>query len=218
MLSALAGRPLELAPVVLERTRLAILSSEDMPLAPGVRQLYEQVAALLADQGVELVEVEWSFEESRRLYETIASAESYVALAGLLDRPDLLGDETVRLIEAGSRVGRADYEAAQRRRTELRREYVGLLDQAGAVALVTPAVGCEAPLHGRKDELSGRFDWFLDANLGGLPACVLPIGRGDEELPVGSQVVGRAGEDATVLGVAAAVECLLGISDRLFGP
>jgi Asp-tRNA(Asn)/Glu-tRNA(Gln) amidotransferase A subunit family amidase len=167
---------------------------------------------------VELVEVEWSCEESRRLYETVASAESYVALAGLLVRPDLLGDETVRLIEAGARVDRAEYEAAQQRRAELRREYVGFLDRAGAVALVTPAVGCEAPLHERKDELSGRFDWFFDANLGGLPACVLPIGRGDEELPVGSQIVGRAGEDAAVLGVAAAVERLLGISDPSSGP
>ena len=42
-----------------------------------------------------------------------------------------------------------------------------------------------------------------------LPAISLPLPRGPGELPVGLMVVGRRGEDRTLLGVAAALEVLL---------
>jgi Asp-tRNA(Asn)/Glu-tRNA(Gln) amidotransferase A subunit family amidase len=46
----------------------------------------------------------------------------------------------------------------------------------------------------------------LPANLAGLPAASVPIGPGRDGLPVGLQVLGRRGDDAGVLAVAALVD------------
>jgi Asp-tRNA(Asn)/Glu-tRNA(Gln) amidotransferase A subunit family amidase len=215
-LSILADDPLPAAPVALEQTRLAALNARELPLTPAVRRRYEQLAASLADAGATIVEVERSFEASRRVYETTASWESYAALRPLLERRDLLGDEVARLIESGARVDPEAYAAAQEQRGALRLDHVDILDRTGAVVLLTPAVGCEAVPHEHEAEIRGRFDWFLDANLGGFPACVLPVGRGDEGLPIGLQIVGRAGEDGTVLNVAESIERLV-VAESSFG-
>ena len=57
------------------------------------------------------------------------------------------------------------------------------------------------------------IDWagFLyDANLTGMPACALPMGVGNEGLPVSVQVLGAKGTDAEVLNIAEQIESLLG--------
>jgi len=60
-------------------------------------------------------------------------------------------------------------------------------------------------------------DWgpFLcDANLAGLPACAVPIGLGDDGLPVSMQVLGPRQADGDVLRVAELVERLVGRLSR----
>jgi aspartyl-tRNA(Asn)/glutamyl-tRNA(Gln) amidotransferase subunit A len=60
-------------------------------------------------------------------------------------------------------------------------------------------------------------DWcslVLPANLTGQPAISIPIGFGDDGLPVGMQVMGRRFDDATVLTLAAAFERAAPWSDR----
>jgi len=55
-------------------------------------------------------------------------------------------------------------------------------------------------------------DWVtfcLPANLTGQPASSVPIGLGDDGLPVGLQIMGPRWADARVLEAAAAVERLL---------
>jgi Asp-tRNA(Asn)/Glu-tRNA(Gln) amidotransferase A subunit family amidase len=87
--------------------------------------------------------------------------------------------------------------------------------------LLTPALGCEAFEHGatHPHEIGGTpidppwLDWcgFLyDANLAGLPACAVPVGLGDDRLPVSVQVLGMRGHDGAVLAVAETVERLAG--------
>ena len=52
-------------------------------------------------------------------------------------------------------------------------------------------------------------DWgsFLyDANLAGLPACALPMGVGDEGLPLSLQIIGARGADGAVLAAAQHIE------------
>jgi len=56
-------------------------------------------------------------------------------------------------------------------------------------------------------------DWapmLYDANLCGFPAVALPIGLGDDGLPVSMQVLGLNRTDGRTLAVAEAIEGVLG--------
>jgi Asp-tRNA(Asn)/Glu-tRNA(Gln) amidotransferase A subunit family amidase len=87
--------------------------------------------------------------------------------------------------------------------------------------LLTPTLGCEAFPHGSRhpDAIGGSpvqlpdLDWapFLyDANLAGLPACALPMGLGDDGLPVSLHVLGQRCDDALVLAAAHTIEQVIG--------
>jgi Asp-tRNA(Asn)/Glu-tRNA(Gln) amidotransferase A subunit family amidase len=57
------------------------------------------------------------------------------------------------------------------------------------------------------------MDWapFLyDANLGGFPALSLPIGFGDDGLPIGLQVQALPGRDGDVLAASETIEGVVG--------
>jgi Asp-tRNA(Asn)/Glu-tRNA(Gln) amidotransferase A subunit family amidase len=57
------------------------------------------------------------------------------------------------------------------------------------------------------------MDWapFLyDANLCGYPALSLPIGFGDDGLPIAMHVLGRRGADGLVLGASETIEAIVG--------
>ncbi len=56
------------------------------------------------------------------------------------------------------------------------------------------------------------FTWHW--NLTGQPALAIPAGTSDDGLPVGVQLVGRRGEDAVLLGLAAQLEAELGWAGR----
>ncbi|MGA2929540.1 MAG: amidase family protein, partial [Solirubrobacteraceae bacterium] len=107
--------------------------------------------------------------------------------------------------------------------------YADLFSRTRADVLITPALGCEAFRHNqpRPETIGGKpvelpwDDWcpFLyDANLAGLPACVLPIGRGDDGLPVALQLQGPRGADGTVLAIAEALERCLDLDAGLADP
>jgi len=95
--------------------------------------------------------------------------------------------------------------------------------------LITPTLGCEAFMHGsiHPQQIADTpielpwLDWasFLyDANLAGLPACAIPMGLGDEGLPLSLQVLGAEGCDFEVLRVAEAIEKLIGWDNSIVTP
>ena len=208
MLAVLADEPGADGPPPLDGLTVAVLSSDGLSIAPDARRAFEGLGAALEGEGVGLVEVERSFEKSRRIYETTAGADAYSAYAPLLEHREALGEKAARIIESGAGVDAGAYARAQEDRLELERAYDRLLAENGARFLITPAVGCEAVPHGH-ETLGHSFDWFLDANLAGLPACVVPVGLGDHGLPLGAQIVGRRGDDAGVLDLSEAVEKLV---------
>jgi amidase len=58
------------------------------------------------------------------------------------------------------------------------------------------------------------YPFALEWNLTGQPSISVPVGRSDDGLPIGMQLVGRHGEDATLLALAAQLEGELGWTEH----
>jgi Asp-tRNA(Asn)/Glu-tRNA(Gln) amidotransferase A subunit family amidase len=208
-----------------EPSALRVVVSEDLSFAPiddDVRRVFRAAVDQLADAGVQIVTGDPGLGTSVHTWSAIALAEAYYSEHDeFVHRRAELTDGAVEYIAAGGAVTAAQYVQAQFARERIHRAYVDLFDRTGASALLTPTLGCEAFPHGRRhpDTIGGvpvlppDFDWapFLyDANLAGLPACALPIGLGDDGLPVSLQVLGRRCVDGHVLAAAQAIEQVIG--------
>jgi amidase len=62
--------------------------------------------------------------------------------------------------------------------------------------------------------MSAAYPFSGQWNLTGQPAIAVPVGMSDDGLPVGVQLVGRCGEEATLLGLAAQLEAEVGWEKR----
>jgi Asp-tRNA(Asn)/Glu-tRNA(Gln) amidotransferase A subunit family amidase len=175
--------------------------SEDLGFAridDDVRETFRAVVATL--EGVEEAP---AFPPSGEVWFTIATAEAYGAdgLAVAHDAPARLGAAAREFLTAGEHVTLERYMAAQIERERIFRRYADLL--AGGAVLLTPTLGIEA-FAALPDHDWGSF--LYDANLAGLPACALPMGVGDEGLPLSLQIIGARGADGAVLAAAQHIE------------
>jgi Asp-tRNA(Asn)/Glu-tRNA(Gln) amidotransferase A subunit family amidase len=177
--------------------------SEDFGFAridDDVRDTFRGVVATLD------VDVEEAppFPPSAEAWFTIATAEAYgadgLAVAAAHDAP-APGAAAREFLAAGERVTLELYIAAQIERERIFRRYADLL--AGGAVLLTPTLGIEA-FAALPDHDWGSF--LYDANLAGLPACALPMGLGDEGLPLSLQIIGARGADGAVLAAAQHIE------------
>jgi Asp-tRNA(Asn)/Glu-tRNA(Gln) amidotransferase A subunit family amidase len=207
-----------------ELAGLRLAYSRDLGFAPvddDVARAFEATVEALDEAGAELVEAHPGLGSSVEPWASIATAEARHSEAdAFVHHRRLLGHATVEFLAFGGHVSASTYIHAQMTRESIHDAYADLFERTGAVALLTPALGCEAFAHGltRPQEIGGVpveppwEDWcpFLyDANLAGLPACAVPMGVGDDGLPVALQLLGPRGADGAVLAVAEAVEkCL----------
>lgn len=114
---------------------------------------------------------------------------------------------------AGRELLAGDYLTAQRVRLAACREFGNLWSAADVV--VTPTLPCQVPQRGMKTvPAAGRSEPVAAAmvrftgpfNLTGMPAISVPAGVDVDGLPVGLQIAGPVGEDASLCFVAAAYE------------
>jgi aspartyl-tRNA(Asn)/glutamyl-tRNA(Gln) amidotransferase subunit A len=135
----------------------------------------------------------------------------------LESRPEDYTPPVRQRLELGRYVLEEDIHRARRGADVLRREVDAALE--GCDALVLPTVPITAqpigsatlafggrayPIRGLMLRLTQLFD------ITGHPAISLPCGHAPDNLPVGLQLVGRRGQTADLLEVAAAVEAVLG--------
>ena len=208
---------------------LRAVVSEDLGFAPlddDVRRAFRAVVGQLEHAGARLVEDTPDLGSSVIAWSTIATAEArYSEAAHFEHHRTLLGDAAAEFIRYGAHVTRQQYVSAQMARDPIHRAYADLFERSGASVLLTPTLGLEAFPHGsaHPQEIGGTtveppwLDWcglLYDANLAGLPACAVPIGLGDDGLPVSLQVLGPRGSDGAVLAAAEAIERLVEFSAR----
>jgi aspartyl-tRNA(Asn)/glutamyl-tRNA(Gln) amidotransferase subunit A len=134
--------------------------------------------------------------------------------------PDLYTASVRQRLEMGRYVLAEDYARARVGAEVLRREVDAALE--GVDALVLPTVPITAQPIGSTTLALGGQNYPVRAlmlrltqlfDITGHPAISLPCGRSGDDLPVGLQLVGRRGQTARLLAVAAAVERTIGSLD-----
>jgi amidase len=213
--------------------RMRVAVSEDLGFAPvddDVRRAFRGVVERLAASGAAILEASPGLASSVRTWSAIAVADARYAEPGLYEAgAALVGNAARAFMRYGEHVTTAQNVQAHVERERIHRAYVDLLDRTDAQVLLTPTLGCEAFAHGaaHPDAIDGTpieppwHDWcglLYDANLAGLPACAVPVGLGDDRLPVSVQVLGLRGHDGAVLAAAEAVERLAGFDARSPAP
>jgi amidase len=187
-------------------------------LAPSMLAALEKTARLLAARGARVRELAWPYEPraDEPAFTRLADAQRTVQLfetARALGaegqyRREGLSARLASLIEEGRAVAAADYIEA----LQLGRICAAQLDAlfGEADVLLTPSAPGEAP-HGLGATGDPQFNrpWHF---LGG-PQINLPLppalAHGESGLPLGLQVVARAGDDARALAAAAWIEAQL---------
>lgn len=132
----------------------------------------------------------------------------------LRSSPELYGPDVRVLLEAGVLLSADDYLRAQRSRTLMRQAWGSLFETVDAIA--APTVPCTAvpkeqhDVHwpdGTTESVSDAYvSLSAPANITGLPALSLPVGLDDTGLPIGMQLIGKAFDEATILGIGRTYE------------
>lgn len=215
---AIAGRPFEaIAPPAAASIRLLRLRGYfDSPLEPEVRDAFERALATLVAAGVSVADAD--LEETGAIagtYADIVLPEAAAWHASMLDeRRDRYSPAVHARIVHGRTIAAVAYLEGLAACERFARQSEARL--ATADALVLPTLPISAPVLGESDVVVDGVTLPVRAamlkhtqlfNLTGQPAISLPLASAG--LPVGLQLVGRAGRTRELIALAAAVEACL---------
>ncbi len=197
--------------------RVALVPSlGGMPVEGEVQSTVEASAKLLADMGAQVDEPDVALDGMllRESFRTIFISDMSANLGWLLEsHADELMPSMRAFLEDASRWTVADLARSLREMERLKgrmRELFSTYD-----VLLTPTAAVPAfPIEGWPDTINGvavdprwAFTPFCYLfNMTGQPAASVPAGLSNDGLPIGLHVVGRFGDEATVLRVSAALE------------
>ncbi|MGW5869115.1 amidase [Streptomyces sp. NPDC055239] len=185
-------------------------------VTPEVEEAVRSAIGRLAELGAELVDVD--IPMARYIQATqwglmVPEATAYHERT-LRTTADLYAPDVRILLEAGELTSAGDYLRAQRARTMMRDAWARMFE--GIDVLAAPTVPMTAAASGQDtvEWADGTVEAVSDsyvrlsapANITGVPALTLPVGRGRDGLPIGMQLMGRPFRDATVLRVGRAYE------------
>ena len=201
---------------------LRVAVSEDLGWAPveqSVRAAFRRAVDALVQDGAQVVEQAPHAPYPTELWNDIALPEGFASEGPLLERwGETMTPGTREIIEAGRDISAGRYLDTRERCRDYTRGWLSFFEQYDV--LLTPAM----PVPAFGTDVSGPAsidgvpvdpffdDWAalsLPANLTGTPATAVPIGFDENGLPLGMQIMGPRGADATTLAVAAAYERLV---------
>lgn len=176
---------------------------------PEVLEAVRAVANLFISLGCEVEEVNVSWLREAALANGLMTQSdgATVHRDRLKEHPEMFGEDVRRRLENGAKTSSADYILARRTQTEIKKRFEQFFESYDF--LILPTTPIAAPTIEGHDavEQAGRLTRFTAPfNLAGLPALSLPCGFTKEGLPIGLQIVSRAGADAKVLNLGYAFE------------
>ncbi|WP_414503750.1 amidase [Streptomyces sp. NEAU-L66] len=187
-------------------------------IGPEVETAVRRAIAQMSDLGADLVEVEIPMARYIQAIQwglMVPEATAYHERA-LRSVPERYGPDVRVLLEAGELLSAGDYLRAQRARTLMRREWGRLFEQVDVIAAPTvPMTAAEAGQDtvewpdGTTESVSDAYVRLCaPANITGVPALTLPVGRDHAGLPIGMQLMGPPMGEALVLRAGHAYESL----------
>ncbi|MFD6433710.1 amidase [Streptomyces venezuelae] len=184
----------------------------DPEIELAVRGAVKQLEAL----GATLVEVEipmTRYVQATQWGLMVPEATAYHEQT-LRSAPEQYGADIRVLLEAGALMSAGDYLRAQRARTLMRQAWLRMLDEVDVVAAPTVPVtavrtGQEVIVwpDGTSESVSDAYVRLSSpADITGVPALSVPVGRDAAGMPIGMQLLGRPLDEAMVLRVGHAYE------------
>ena len=216
----------------LDLNEYPVIISEDLGFAPvndDVRLAFRAVVEKLTAVKANIIEDCPALPSSVITWAVTATYDAFRHAKKKVYNPAEVGVAARGFLAFGAQLTQQSFDEAQEYRDVISSAYDALFERTGSQILITPTLGCEAFPHGTIHPLQIAdtpiempwLDWagFLyDANLVGLPACVIPMGLGYEGLPLSLQILGPVGSDDEVLRVAEAIERLIGWQQSIVVP
>ena len=193
------------------------ISSIDVTALKAKRERFAEVLAKLETSDFALsegVDLEETIAATAKLYEPMRLKEVYDVHRPLLDQRDKYQDVILQRVLGGEDISQENYDAAAQGVEKLREEALALLGDASIILTPTldsgPLKWSDITPDNAAESAASLRRWTEPFNVLGWPAITVPL-RGEEEEGVGDavQVVGKPGEDLTVLRVARTLQALL---------
>lgn len=185
----------------------AAVDGEVAEVTARAARVFEELGCQVEDAGLQLDDPFMVFWDIFRL-------QGYIAYGYISDeRPQDLTTYGKQSMEHGGELSAADYSRALQSRVQLKRRMETLLDEFDL--LLTPTMAVTAfPIEQFPSEIGGRqvpaawaYTPFTSLiNLSGQTAASIPCGFSSDGMPIGLHIVGRRGDEATVLRASAAFE------------
>ena len=180
---------------------------------PAVASITSEAARVFEELGCTVEEPEFALDDPVPAFLTIFYTGNYTTYGHLLDEcPEKLSDNARTCLEHGRQVTGADYARAIRAVDVMKCRIDDLMDTYDL--LLTPAMAVPAFPIGKNPERIAGKDVARTAyspmtrpfNLSGQPAASIPCGFSTDGLPIGLHIIGRRGDEQTVLRASAAFE------------
>ncbi len=183
--------------------------------APEVSEWTDRGVEALRGAGVEVEEIEFPLDfqklhDAHRMIMNVEGASYHEK--NFAERPDDYQPVIRALNENGLKTRGIDYHRGLRQRGRLIADVEKVL--AGCDFIVLPTFQAPPPPW---EESTGNAFFNEPATQTGLPALTLPLGRGDNNLPFGIQVIGRRMGDLDLLAAAGWCEAELGWRPEIAG-
>jgi len=189
--------------------------SPDLGYGAVDQSVLEQVrsgAQLMEDLGAQVFDLDIDLSPNLAdHFWNVFGANAFVQFGHMLDDPRL-GDGARKVLEKGRSIAGHQYAASLRAVNELRLQMSTVMSMFNLVVTPTTSITAFRPgqrpqaVDGKKvDSAYGVFPFTYIFNMTGQPAATVPCGFAGG-LPVGMQIAGRLGDEASVLRAAAAFE------------